>query len=465
MSTSKKPTVLIVGAGIGGLMLGALLEKSNTPYMIFERSTSFKQLGSAMCVGPTLIPIFQQLGIYEEFLTIGKYMTQIDNFKESLETYPPNDHRRIEEFSGYGKYMVSRPKLHDLILRQVPINKIHFGRRVLNISETEDRVLVHLSDNSVYEGDIIVGADGAYSEVRQRMYEQLKAKGELPKSDQEDLPFSCICLVGQTKPLDPEQYPIVNQPRCAFQLYLGDNKPYSWILVTTAQNTIAFMVLHHLNSTTNRATADQCSRQKENVEWDAYPAQAMCDETRDFPISLQEGKKHTLGDLFEQTPKELISKVMLEEKVFQTWYSGRYVLLGDACHKLHPAGGHGAVTAFHDAVALANLLYAMPTTTAKDITTVFKEYYMERLPAVTESFNQSHRLSKMTDKGILGTIILFTITRLPDWLMKIMLAKTVRFRPQVGFLEPIKIMGSVIPVPSPSELKARALFDKQNQTK
>jgi len=46
MSTkSDKPTVLIVGAGLGGLLLGALLEKSGVPYQIFERATTVKPLG------------------------------------------------------------------------------------------------------------------------------------------------------------------------------------------------------------------------------------------------------------------------------------------------------------------------------------------------------------------------------------------------------------------------------------
>lgn len=37
----------------------------------------------------------------------------------------------------------------------------------------------------------------------------------------------------------------------------------------------------------------------------------------------------TMGDLIDRTPKELISKVMLEEKLFETWFGGRVVLLGD----------------------------------------------------------------------------------------------------------------------------------------
>lgn len=45
MSTNDKPTVIIVGAGLGGLMMGALFEKSGVPYTIFERAVAVKPLG------------------------------------------------------------------------------------------------------------------------------------------------------------------------------------------------------------------------------------------------------------------------------------------------------------------------------------------------------------------------------------------------------------------------------------
>ncbi|KAG0375085.1 hypothetical protein BGX24_009565 [Mortierella sp. AD032] len=64
---------------------------------------------------------------------------------------------------------------------------------------------------------------------------------------------------------------------------------------------------------------------------------------------------------------------MLEEKVFDTWHNGRTVLLGD-----------GAVTAMHDAIALGNLLYAMPVTTSQEVTKIFIEYKKERYPAVMD---------------------------------------------------------------------------------
>lgn len=45
-SNTKTTTVLIVGAGLGGLMMGALLERTGINYCIFERAVKVKPLGT-----------------------------------------------------------------------------------------------------------------------------------------------------------------------------------------------------------------------------------------------------------------------------------------------------------------------------------------------------------------------------------------------------------------------------------
>lgn len=64
-----------------------------------------------------------------------------------------------------------------------------------------------------------------------------------------------------------------------------------------------------------------------NSEWGPEAAESMAKQVRDFRIPCGEYK--TIGNLIDLTPKELMSKVMLEEKLFKTWYGGRTVLLGD----------------------------------------------------------------------------------------------------------------------------------------
>lgn len=80
-----------------------------------------------------------------------------------------------------------------------------------------------------------------------------------------------------------------------------------------------------LGSTSTNAT------RFDNAEWGPEANQSMIEEVRDYPCALG----GTMGDLIDLTPPEMISRVFLEEKLFESWHHGRVVLIGDACHKVH----------------------------------------------------------------------------------------------------------------------------------
>ncbi|KAF9199056.1 hypothetical protein BGZ49_010876, partial [Haplosporangium sp. Z 27] len=81
---SPRPEVLIIGAGIGGLILAILLEQINIPFRIFERASEVKQLGSAMSFGVGTFVALEQLGIYEELKKVTKSYTDINFFDGNL---------------------------------------------------------------------------------------------------------------------------------------------------------------------------------------------------------------------------------------------------------------------------------------------------------------------------------------------------------------------------------------------
>lgn len=91
------------------------------------------------------------------------------------------------------------------------------------------------------------------------------------------------------------------------------------------------MVILHLDKESSRAHDSF-----RNTEWGPESAQSMCKEVEDFilpsytDIDNDRGSKGLkIKDLIDQTPKDRISKVMLEEKLFETWFAMRTVLLGD----------------------------------------------------------------------------------------------------------------------------------------
>ncbi|KAG0373979.1 hypothetical protein BGX24_010988 [Mortierella sp. AD032] len=457
---SKRPKVLIVGAGLAGLTLGMLLHKAGIPFEIYERAATIKPLGSAMYFNGSTAPMFTQCGIYEQFLAIAKPVFTMKFCNEDREVEHMMHFRDHQELFGAEGYIVSRPMLYDVILKQIPKDRIHLGKKVLTMDQGGNGVLIRFSDGSEAEGDILVGADGAYSATRQNLYAKMQKERRLPAGDGVPLPFSTVYLVGQTRPLTAEEFPDVEIPDCQFHTTVGTNKPYAWKTFTTAQKTVCYMAMQFLD--------DESSKDNDafrNSEWGPEAAAVMCEQVKDFPVIGGGDKKVTIGDLINWTSKDVISKVMLEEKVFDTWYDCRTVLIGDACHKFNPSGGVGGSNAMHDAIVLANLINGLPFhPVAEEIENAFKAYKKERFEWVKKAFGNSAMFRTMAGPSLSAKLVRYVVKNVPAWAMRKAELRILSYRPSVAFLPPYEDKGTHKPVFQPS-LSARAPIETEVESK
>ncbi|KAF9904125.1 hypothetical protein EC991_003002 [Linnemannia zychae] len=306
--------------------------------------------------------------------------------------------------------MVARPALYDLLVKQIPPERLLLGKRLVTKLDANDGIIIRMSDGTTYKGDILVGADGAYSTVRHRLLDRLKNENRLSPGDREALPFRTVVLAGQTQTLDPTEFPQIRKALCDFSI-VCDKRPCTVSITTTPHNTITWMVVRHLTKTASKDAETQRLKNAENTGWGPFAIQTMCDETRGFSIPGG-NRPMTLGDLMDRTPKELISRVLLEEKVFETWYNGRTVLLGDV------------------------------PTSAKLISNIFEAYRAERYPASLEELQFSQALSRNgSDRTISETMAWFVVRQIVPtrlWRQVFALNRRTHVRPLLAYL-PIPI--------------------------
>ncbi|KAG0030937.1 hypothetical protein BGZ81_002018 [Podila clonocystis] len=421
--------VLIVGAGISGLMCGALLEKANISYEIFEKSKELKPLGSALSLSPPLMIYFEQLGIYDQLLKVTKPFGSLRLKKENMApigTFEMKESKEeIRKRYGYDVRIVARPDLVNLLLSLIPPERIHLDTKVLSTEQDEHKVTLQCSNNGTYVGSILIGADGAYSGVRQNMYKELAEAGVLPKSDMQPLGYGYDCVVGVTEPLDPLKYPILKQEFCDFEILLGDDIPYTWWYIPLENNKIGWMITQDIHS-----KYDEKGHNIKSSEWGPDAATDMCNRVRHLPCVYG----GTLGDIIDGTPKDLISKVMLEDKYFCSWYNGRTALLGD-----------GANMAIDGAVELVNLLFDIHSDSQEDITKAFKQYQNSRREAAQTAVKSSHQGgSMMHSKGLIADIVRhIALNWIPNWLFRMGADKINEYRPQISFLPSVEKRGTL----------------------
>ncbi|KAG0280762.1 hypothetical protein BGZ95_008788 [Linnemannia exigua] len=341
--------ILIIGAGLAGIHLAILLAKAGIPYQIFERAKEIKPLWAVMSLNAGILPVLEQLRIYEELLHISLLVTgefKIYNSVIAMILAPRTYLRKRKRLSVYNHIVFARPEFYKLLLSKMPAENIHFNKKVM----------------TTYHGDIIVGADGASSGVRQALFKRLEKSGQLPLSDAIELNKGFICMVGTTSSLDPAKYPSVDDKVAQCNQIIGKNNYY-----TAAEHKFR------------------------NSEWGQEPSDLMIKEVRDFLIPFG----GNLGNLIDATPRDNISRVFLEDKLFDTWHHGRTVLIGDACHKLLPSSGLGAIVAMQDAVALANCLYEMKDLTPENISNAFSTFKGERFGRVKGQFKSSRTSAQL----------------------------------------------------------------------
>ncbi|KAF9427723.1 hypothetical protein BGZ94_004325 [Podila epigama] len=393
ISDGSKPRVIIAGAGLGGLTLGVLLKQANVPFVIFDSAPKVNQAGTMITIGGTLSFLFKQLRIADSL-------------------------------------SISRPDLYNLLLHRIPSDSIHFGKKIASFEQNDEHVLVTCTDDSKYQGDILVGADGAQSKIREHLFQSLKNEGKLSDSDQLPQTFHSICLAGHTETLDPSEHPYLRLAESKNNIVRDERNLWTWTTSPTKANTSVWTAI--------RSLGDSPVKEEEllnSPEWGSGAIDSNRAELNDFMVlGGHSGRVTTLGDYIEKTSKNSVTKIALGDRVFDSWYHGRTVLLGDACHRIGPVGSFGYSATTHGAVTLANWIVTMQSSSQTEVDVVFKEYYEECHPAAKEALQASQWMTQVTGHSTASAIARQVLKRTPLWVSNALIARMSMTRYQVSFL-------------------------------
>ncbi len=316
----------IVGAGIGGLTVAALLLRDGHDVQVCEQAAGFGAVGAGIQLTANAIKSLRPLGICAH-LRDRSFIADAALNRDAVSgdvTHVLPMGAALERRYGAPDLMMQRHLLHDVLARQVPAPHVQFGRRLATI---EPGPVLVFEDGSRERVDLVIGADGIHSKVREHL---LGAKAPrhtgrvayrtiYPTSRLGGLPVDARAKWWGTdrhivhyyvNPLHDQLYFIAVVPEPAY-------RHESWSAVGDIDELLgAFSGFHP----------------------DAQAILAAAPEVRKWSL--------------------------IERDPLPQWHNGRIVLLGDACHPMLPFMAQGAASAVEDAVILVRCLHSLPLGTA-----------------------------------------------------------------------------------------------------
>lgn len=161
-------SVVVVGAGIAGLTTASALARAGISCRVYEQTVELGEVGAGIQLAPNATRLLSRLGsirLVERAVTPEALEMRRWDDGDVLGTTALGQ-ACLEEY-GAPYYALHRADLHRCLLDLVPADTIVLGRRAAGVRETPDGAEVRFTDGTTDTADLVIGADGIHSVVRQ----------------------------------------------------------------------------------------------------------------------------------------------------------------------------------------------------------------------------------------------------------------------------------------------------------
>lgn len=165
---------LIVGGGIGGLAAALACSRAGLPVALFERSAEFAEVGAGVQLSPNVVKVLHGWGLQEAIAQVAAFpdRLQVRSAMSGTELGVLRLGATVLQRYGSPYLTIHRADLHALLLTALTQKsgvQLHLNSPVDRFVEHEAGITLHTTDAREVLGDVLVGADGVWSRVRQQM--------------------------------------------------------------------------------------------------------------------------------------------------------------------------------------------------------------------------------------------------------------------------------------------------------
>ncbi|MEN3364747.1 MAG: hypothetical protein V7606_2021 [Burkholderiales bacterium] len=330
--------VLIVGGSLGGLFAANLLHRAGWDVQVVERvADELSERGAGIVTHAELLGALERLGIPVD-RDIGVEVSSRVTLDRAGNVVGERSHPQI---------LTAWSRLYSLLKQALPADRYMTGKNLSAVVEQDSKVIAHFSDNTHAEADLLVGADGIRSTVRNQFLPEVKPQyagyvawrglveeSQLSLRTRESLfGHFGFCLPPREQMLG---YPVAG----AHDATEPGKRRYNFVWYRPADE-----------AELRRLSTDDNGKVHENGIPPPLISKAVMREIRTVADSVLAPQ---FAEIVASTPQSFFQPIFDLESPRLAF--GRVVLLGDSAFVARPHCGMGVTKAAGDAIALTDLM-------------------------------------------------------------------------------------------------------------
>jgi len=312
--------VAIIGGGIGGLSAALQLLKIGLDVDIYEQAPQLSEIGAGIQISPNASRLLQRLGLEAAMDSVGVRPRAVHQRRwddgHALQRAPLGP--EVEAAFGAPYYHFHRADLANLLAAALPQGCLHVGHKLTGLEQKGERVIARFESGATAETELLVGADGIHSRVRELVF-----GAEKPHFT------GCVAWRG----LVPAERVSHLSIEVASHSWLGPEAHvvHYWVSGGRMMNVVCVV---------------------ERGDWER---ESWTDKGEVADVLARFEGWHPIVRSLVGAFSETFVWALHDRSELPCWSDGRVTLLGDACHPMLPMMAQGAAQSIEDGAALAAL--------------------------------------------------------------------------------------------------------------
>src|ERR1700741_4309654 len=161
---TRRLRILVIGAGVSGISVARGLLRDGHDVTVFDQRKDTRAGGGAVTIWSNGETVLRQLGVNMD--GTGQLISSVQLLTSWGRRLATLDVTAVANRLGAPVRMVPRRVLLERLLEGFPVDRIRCDSRAVRVLTPPDGVRVEFEDGSFARGDLLIGADGLHSMVR-----------------------------------------------------------------------------------------------------------------------------------------------------------------------------------------------------------------------------------------------------------------------------------------------------------